>query len=177
MTDEKFLVLTNNPLLYQEAVRIPFPVLFYQEKLERLAERAVKLRKQGYCFCADPLGGYYFRYNPYHTLFLERQKKEQKKEKDDCLNDTVLWEALTNSIMGWEQMEKQEKEEKMLEDYQALDQSIAQSTIRVLLGGKESCRSRKSCGRIFCQETDGERRLACLMRKLYRFRAAFPWKI
>lgn len=39
--------------------------------------------------------------------------------------------------MGWEQMEKQEKEEKMLEDYQALDQSIAQSTIRVLLGGKE----------------------------------------
>ena len=137
MTDEKFLVLTNNPLLYQEAVRIPFPVHFYQEKLERLAERAVKLRKQGYCFCADPLGGYYFRYNPYHTLFLERQKKEQKKEKDDCLNDTVLWEALTNSIMGWEQMEKQEKEEKMLEDYQALDQSIAQSTIRVLLGGKE----------------------------------------
>ena len=124
MTDEKFLVLTNNPLLYQEAVRIPFPVLFYQEKLERLAERAVKLRKQGYCFCADPLGGYYFRYNPYHTLFLERQKKEQKKEKDDCLNDTVLWEALTNSIMGWEQMEKQEKEEKMLEDYQALDQSL-----------------------------------------------------
>lgn len=100
MTDEKFLVLTNNPLLYQEAVRIPFPVLFYQEKLERLAERAVKLRKQGYCFCADPLGGYYFRYNPYHTLFLERQKKEQKKEKDDCLNDTVLWEALTNSIMA-----------------------------------------------------------------------------
>ena len=74
-----------------------------------------------------------------HTIrfFWKDRKKEQKKEKDDCLNDTVLWEALTNSIMGWEQMEKQEKEEKMLEDYQALDQSIAQSTIRVLLGGKE----------------------------------------
>ena len=81
MTDEKFLVLTNNPLLYQEAVRIPFPVLFYQEKLERLAERAVKLRKQGYCFCADPLGGYYFRITHTIRFFWKRQKKRAEEGK------------------------------------------------------------------------------------------------
>ena len=106
--------------------------------MERLAERADQIKKARLLLLCGSSGRILFSVITHiHTLFLERQKKEQKKEKDDCLNDTVLWEALTNSIMGWEQMEKQEKEEKMLEDYQALDQSIAQSTIRVLLGGKE----------------------------------------
>mgnify|MGYP000476577015 CR=1 FL=1 len=80
MTDEKFLVLTNNPLLYQEAVRIPFPVLFYQEKLERLAERAVKLRKQGYCFCADPLEDTIFVIT--HTIrFFWKDRKRAEEGK------------------------------------------------------------------------------------------------
>lgn len=135
MKDENILILTNNPLVDQERESLPFPVIYYKRNLEEMVEKGGKLRKEGYCFCADPLGGYHFRYNPYHTFFFHRQQRGNMRKKQRYLNEKILWKALTDDILRWEKEEKQKKEERMCKDYQVLDESIAQSTIQVLLKG------------------------------------------
>lgn len=136
MRNKNILILTNNPLIDQESERLPFQVLYYKRNLEEMVEKGVKLRKKGYWLCADPLGGYHFRYNPYHTFFFHRQPKDNMRKEQIYLIEKILWKAVTDDILKWEQMEKKEKGESMLKDYQVIDESIAQGTIQVLLGEK-----------------------------------------
>lgn len=127
------LILTNNPGMASAAAGFPaFEVLLYPSDCEELLLKCKELIQEGWEFAADPLGGYYFRPNPYHTLFLKRGLffgEKKRESKMGRAHDSRLVECMQELCRKHQKFIERYGAEVHGEDYRIMDSSVAQRSL------------------------------------------------
>ena len=67
----KHLIVTNNRLVRDSLLQNKDAYLFISGEAENVLLAARNLIMEGWRLAVDPLQGYYTRFNPYHTVFLQ----------------------------------------------------------------------------------------------------------
>lgn len=117
------IVLTNNPLIIEEMKKKKKDKnLICENTYAQVLGKCENLLLEGWHFEVDPLGGYHFRPNPYHTIFLVKSCGDQK------WSAVREWDAMNGMKMDFFRnqpfLEKYNKDYQ-LKDYQTMDYSIA----------------------------------------------------
>lgn len=119
-------VITNNPQIRQLLRERQEDCQFIDaEEADAVLLAAQQLIMAGWRLAADPLQGYYTRYNPFHTVFLQNGG-------DDSPDMQIL--RLQHSVEHLHSSRRPpiEKTPRIRADYQALDYSLACSTMALL---------------------------------------------
>lgn len=120
--------MTNNPAVIEEIKKRHGWEMRVECKLyEELIELCEELLLEGWHFAADPLGGYHFRPNPYHTIFLIKNALY-----DQPWTRSREWDILDSIKMEYYKHKpflKKYGEARHEKDYQALDYSIAMRSL------------------------------------------------
>lgn len=128
------LVLTNNPRMASEARQVSgYEVLMYPVTCEELLLKCTELIQEGFRFAADPLGGYHFRPNPYHTMFLKKEpgadKEKRKHGRESVDSDLLLIGSMQDLCRKHKKFIERYRVEAYEEDYQIMDSSVAQRSL------------------------------------------------
>lgn len=127
----ELLIITNNPKLLNR----PQPeekgvsIEFVQGGLGAVLEKGQQLLTEG-CFrlAVDPLGGYWLRPNPFHSLIFEKTGA-----KEDELAFTILALTQLQEKLRSEEAEYSLALSRAAEDYQKLDLSLVSTALSLLV--------------------------------------------
>ncbi len=120
-------VITNNKKVKDYCSENEYDFVLMQEDIKEVLFVTRDLLTQGWKLAADPLGGYNFRFNPYHTVILQTSEDSSNLEYDVLRVDSILskWYKEANDIRNANQ--------KMINDYSDLDYSFATNSLERLL--------------------------------------------
>ncbi len=123
------LILTNNPAVIEEIEgRSGWETCTDYKLYEELIELCERLLLEGWHFASDPMGGYHFRPNPYHTIFLVKDAPFYKS-----WIQSQEWNMLDSIKTEYDRHKpflKKYKEAQHEKDYQALDYSVAMRSLQ-----------------------------------------------
>ena len=120
-------IVTNNP----DIPRGNYELEYREEQICVLLEYVKERIGTTHHFLADPLGGYAFRPNPYHTFFLEAGRQENEIQR---LKEAEWVERLDKKCLQEEaQYRAYAQTEERRKDCRAIDASIALCTLRRLI--------------------------------------------
>lgn len=120
-------IITNNKKVQEYCAEKGYEFILMHEYVKDVLFVTRDLLMQGWRLAVDPLGGYNFRLNPYHTVILQTSEDTSNIEYDVLRVDSILsrWYKEANDILN--------VDEKMMNDYSDLDYSFATSSIQKLL--------------------------------------------
>ena len=121
----KIIVVTNNLSVKRSLQKHKLEIVFVDGPAQLALKTARDMILDGWHLAADPLAGYYIRYNPYHTVFLSDENLSSTSE------DILI---LEHAICHLDDPRRPAAEDvpEIRADYQILDHSLATNTAESL---------------------------------------------
>lgn len=124
------IILTNNPKVISAFSEVDcWGQLICKETHEEILWQCEYYLSEDWHFASDPLGGYHFRPNLYHTIFFT--KEETAFSREPAKEWTIL-ESMKLKYYQHKPFLERYSEPRHQRDYQVLDYTIAERVMQIL---------------------------------------------